>query len=123
MEIILSNASNKPIYEQIELQMRDAILSGELAPGEQLPSIRALAADLRVSVITTKRVYTDLEEQGYVVTVQGKGTFVTGSSQALLREQRLMQVEADLRRALDGAAAAGITLPELHEMLDTMAEL
>lgn len=73
MEIVISNSGSVPIYEQIEAQIKDAILSGELAPGELLPSIRSLANDLRVSVITTKRAYADLEELGFVVTVQGKG--------------------------------------------------
>lgn len=122
MEIILSNGSDKPIYEQIAQQLRDIILSGELAAGTQLPSIRALATDLRVSVITTKRAYQDLEAQGYVETLQGKGTFVSGGSMELLREQRLLSVEADLRKALTGAKAAGIDLPQLHEMLDVLAE-
>lgn len=122
MEIILSNGSDKPIYEQIAQQLRDAVLSGELAAGTQLPSIRALATDLRVSVITTKRAYQDLEAQGYVETLQGKGTFVSGGSMELLREQRLLSVEADLRKALTGAKAAGIDLPQLHEMLDVLAE-
>ncbi len=122
MEIIISNGSDKPIYVQIEEQIRDVILSGELVAGEALPSIRSLANDLRVSVITTKRVYQNLEEQGLVETVQGKGTFVSAKGLELQREQRIMAVEANLRHALSGAQAAGLSLDELHEMLDILAE-
>ena len=82
MEIVISNSGSVPIYEQIEAQIKDAILSGELAPGELLPSIRSLANDLRVSVITTKRAYADLEELGFVVTVQGKGCLLYTSDAA-----------------------------------------
>lgn len=121
VEIIISNASNKPIYEQITSQMKEAILSGELAEGERLPSIRSLANDLKVSVITTKRAYADLEAAGFVETVQGKGSFVSGGNVELLREERLRQMEALLEQALDLARDAGISLPELHEALDTLA--
>ena len=122
MDIIISNSSDKPIYEQIVSQIRDAILTGELAQGEALPSIRSLANDLRISVITTKRAYAELEAQGFVDTVQGKGSFVTGGNVELLREERMRQVEELLGKALDKAKAVGITTAELHEMLDTLAE-
>lgn len=122
MEIILSNGSDKPIYEQIACQLRDSILSGQLKAGEQLPSIRALATDLRVSVITTKRAYQDLEAQGFVETVQGKGTFVSGGNMELLRERQMVLVEQDLKQALARSEAAGLTLSEIHEMLDVLAE-
>lgn len=122
MEIIISNGSDKPIYEQIEQQMKDAILAGELAAGEQLPSIRALATDLRVSVITTKRVYQDLEEAGLVETLQGKGTFVSSQGIEFQREQRLVAIETNLKHAIAGAKAAGMEIEELHEMLDILAE-
>ena len=87
MEIVISNSGSVPIYEQIEAQIKDAILSGELTPGELLPSIRSLANDLRVSVITTKRAYADLEELGFVVTVQGKGTFIAAGKLGLKRRK------------------------------------
>lgn len=122
MDVIISNASDKPIYEQIALQIRDAILTGELTQGEALPSIRSLANDLRISVITTKRAYAELEAQGFIDTVQGKGSFVTGSNVELLREERVRQVEELLGKALDKAKVVGITTAELHEMLDTLAE-
>lgn len=122
MDIIISNASDKPIYEQIALQIRDAILAGELTQGEALPSIRSLANDLRISVITTKRAYAELEAQGFIDTVQGKGSFVTGGNVELLREERVRQVEELLGKALDKAKVVGITTAELHEMLDTLAE-
>ena len=80
MDIIISNSSGKPIYEQVEDQIKAAILSGELSEGEQLPSIRGLANSLRVSAITTKRAYTDLEAAGFIETVQGKGSFVAGGN-------------------------------------------
>ena len=122
MDVIISNASDKPIYEQIALQIRDAILAGELTQGEALPSIRSLANDLRISVITTKRAYAELEVQGFIDTVQGKGSFVTGGNVELLREERVRQVEELLGKALNKAKVVGITTAELHEMLDTLAE-
>lgn len=122
MEIIVSNSSASPIYEQIAQQVKDAILGGELAEGTLLPSIRALANDLRISVITTKRAYAELEEAGFVSTVQGTGTFVSGGNLGLLREERLRQVERLLAQAVADAEAAGVTAQELHEMLDLLIE-
>lgn len=121
VDIVVSNASDKPIYEQIAQQMRDAILSGELAAGEALPSIRSLANDLHVSVITTKRAYTDLEAQGFIDTVQGKGSFVAGGNLELLREDRLRQIEDALVEVMRKARAAGVTVAELHEMIDVLS--
>lgn len=122
MDIIISNASDKPIYEQIVLQMKDLILAGDLQEGQQLPSIRALASDLRISVITTKRAYAELESQGFIETVQGKGSFVAGGNTELLREERLRHIEELLGSAVREARGAGIELQELHDMLDVMAE-
>lgn len=116
MEIIISNASSKPIYEQITDSIKAAILSGELAEGEQLPSIRALANSLRVSAITTKRAYADLEAAGFIETVQGKGSFVAGGNAELIREEQLRQVEAHMARAIDVGRAMGLTDIELTEM-------
>ena len=120
MEIIISNASDKPIYEQIASQIKDAVLTGELAAGDALPSIRALANDLHVSVITTKRAYSDLESLGFIETVQGKGRFVAGGNLELLREERLRHIEDLLGRALDAARSANVTIAELHDMLDVL---
>ena len=122
MEIVLSNSSDKPIYEQIAAQIRDAVAAGELAAGEQLPSIRALAAQLRISAITTKRAYQDLEAQGYVTTIPGKGCFVAEQNLDLLREERLRRVEASLARAVCDAHACGLSDDELREMLDIQLE-
>lgn len=122
LELVITNSSDLPIYEQIASQLRDAILMGELAQGEKLPSIRALANDLRVSVITTKRAYTDLEAQGFIETVTGKGSFVAGGNLELLREQRRRTVEDLLAQALNAASAGGISKDEVREMLDVMID-
>lgn len=122
MEIIISNASNKPIYEQITDQVKAAILAGELAEGEQLPSIRALASSLRVSVITIKRAYTDLEAAGFIETVQGKGSFVAGGNMELIREERMRGVESLLTRAIADGRATGLSDGELKEMFNLLME-
>ena len=123
MEIIISNSSDKPIYEQISTQIKNAILQGELTTGQALPSIRSLASDLHVSVITTKRAYSDLEALGFIETRQGKGSFVAGGNLELLREEQLRHIETLLQEALINAQSAGISLSELHDMLDTLADL
>ena len=122
MEIIISNSSNRPIYEQITSQIKAQILDGTLTEGQQLPSIRALASDLRVSAITTKRAYADLETQGYIETVQGKGSFVAGGNAELLREERLREVEGWLAKAIDAGRAIDLTNADLTEMLSTLME-
>ena len=122
MEIIISNSSSSPIYEQISSQIRDSILTGALMPGDPLPSIRALAASLRISAITTKRAYSDLEAQGYIETVPGTGCFVSAGNLELLREDRLRHVEASLARVIADARIAGLSAAELHEMLDLQLE-
>ena len=122
MEIVISNSSDKPIYEQRASQIREAIMAGELATGEQLPSIRSLATQLRISAITTKRAYQDLETQGFIHTVPGKGCFVAGDNLELLREERLRMVETSLAKAVADARTAGITAQELREMLDLQLE-
>lgn len=122
MEIIISNSSDKPIYEQISTQIKNAILQGELTTGQALPSIRSLASGLRVSVITTKRAYSDLEALGFIETRQGKGSFVAGGNLELLREEQLRHIEALLQEALTNAETAGVSLKELHDILDTLAE-
>lgn len=122
MELIISNASSKPIYEQITGQIKAMILSGELAEGEQLPSIRALANSLRVSAITTKRAYADLEADGFIETVQGKGSFVAGGNAELIREEQLRQVEELMGQAVDAGRAMGLSKAELTEMFTLQLE-
>lgn len=122
MEIVISNASDKPIYEQIASQIRGAIMTGELGQGARLPSIRSLATQLRISAITTKRAYQDLEAQGFIHTVPGKGCFVAANNLELLREERLRMIEASLAKAVSDARSAGISAQELHDMLDLQWE-
>lgn len=122
MDIIISNSSDRPIYEQITTQIKDSIVSGELAVGDQLPSIRALANDLGISAITTKRAYADLEAAGFIETVQGKGCFVAGVNREFLREERLRRVEDLLVQAAREARAAGVSTSELREMFDLVVE-
>lgn len=122
MEIVISNSSDKPLYEQVASQIREQVLVGALVPGDQLPSIRALATQLRISAITTKRAYQDLEAQGFIHTVPGKGCFVAGENLELLREERLRRVEDSLARAVSDARSAGVSADELREMLDLLLE-
>lgn len=122
MEIIISNSSARPIYEQITSQIKSQIMAGELAAGEQLPSIRVLANSLRVSAITTKRAYADLEAQGFIETVQGKGSFIAGGNAELIREEHLRQIEGFLTKAIDAGRLLGITNRELIEMMQTLME-
>ena len=122
LEIIISNSSDKPIYEQIAQQIRNAILSGELQEGEQLPSIRTLANDIRVSVITTKRAYTDLENQGFIESAQGRGSFVSGGNKEYLREQRKRDIENLLSQAIQEARTASIDDEEVIAMLKILME-
>lgn len=116
--IVLSNAAGTPIYEQIKSQLKTAILAGDLGEGEQLPSIRGLAKDLRVSVITTTRAYSDLAAEGFIANVQGKGSFVLPRDSALVREHVLREIEEHLDAAAAASALADIGPPELHAMLD-----
>ena len=120
MKIILSNASPDPIYEQICRQIKSQIISGELAEGEPLPSIRTLARELQISVITSKRAYEELEKEGFIDTVGGKGTFVAVQNKELLREKKMKIVEEKLAEAVNDAQLLGITLQELRQMLDLL---
>ena len=117
MTIIIQNSSPQPIYDQICQQIRQQILSGALKEGEMLPSIRALAKDLRISVITTRRAYDELEREGYIQTVAGKGSFVGHRSAELVREENLRRIEGLLSEALSLAEDAGIGEQELMEMI------
>ena len=122
MELIISNSNPSPIYEQIASQIKAAIMDGSLAPGEQLPSIRGLANSLRVSVITTKRAYEDLEADGFITTMPGRGSFVAPQNPALHREESLKQMEEHLQHAIDAARRGGITKDEVRETLDLLWE-
>ena len=120
MDIILSNSSGKPIYEQITDQVKAQILSGALAAGDALPSMRLLAKELRISVITTKRAYEELEREGFLDNVPGKGCFVAPQNRELLREAQLRRVEDILTQAVDEARKGGIPLEELQELLNLL---
>ena len=122
MNIIISNSSNEPIYEQISKQIKAAILKGELKEGDLLPSIRALAKDLQVSVITTKRAYEELERNGFIETMQGKGSFVAGQNKELMREKKLNIIEEKLSEVVEESKALGITLEEILDMLKILFE-
>lgn len=120
MDIILSNASGKPIYEQITDQVKEQIMSGALGAGDALPSMRLLAKELRISVITTKRAYEELERDGFLENVPGKGCFVAPQNRELLREAQLRKVEEKLSQAVEEARKGAFPLEELHEMLDVL---
>lgn len=117
MDIVLRNTSGAPIYEQIAAQIKDQIVDGTLEPGQPLPSIRALAKDLRISVITTKRAYDELEAQGFLTTVAGKGCFVAEQNTQLIRESRLREIEEHLQSAAELARSCRVADSELLEML------
>ncbi len=116
MDIIIKNSSSQPIYEQIYSQIKDMILNGSLTEGEMLPSIRGLAKDLRISVITTKRAYDELEREGFVHTVGGKGCFVAGTNRELIREENLKKIEAHIREIRRLARRCGLSEDELLEI-------
>ena len=120
MDIIISNSAGTPIYEQITQQVKGLILRGELREGEALPSMRLLAKELRISVITTKRAYEELEREGFITTVPGKGCFVAPQDPALAREDALRRAEEHLAQAADIAKTAGLTLSELTESLNLL---
>ena len=119
MTIWIDNRGDSPIYEQIVLQLREQILSGSLPPGTALPSIRALAKDLRISVITTKRAYEELEAAGYIYTLPGKGSFVAARNEALLREEHLRQLEEHIGEVRRLAKLCGLSREEVLELYDT----
>ena len=118
MDIIISNSSGEAIYEQIVSQIKAQIMSGQLAQGDALPSMRALAQALRISVITTKRAYEELERDGFIVSQTGKGSFVKGQNKELVREEYLRQTEQLITQACEKARVGGITAGELHELID-----
>ncbi|MBD9219260.1 MAG: GntR family transcriptional regulator [Clostridiales bacterium] len=122
MNIVISNKDDRPIYEQITSQMKNMILSGKLEEGSQLPSIRALAKDLRISVITTKRAYEELERDGFIITVAGKGSYVAENNSAVLKEEKMKQLEENVRRLIEEAYNSGISKEEVKEIFDICLE-
>ena len=123
MDLIISNASGKPIYEQIYTQIKNSILSGELSPGDALPSIRALAKDLRISVITTTRAYDELERDGFIDRVPGKGCYVAEKNLEQVREAHLKQIEDHMSEIVELAAGCSLTEEEAVGMLRLMWEM
>ena len=122
MKIIISNNADRPLYQQIEDQIKDAILKEELVEGDTLPSIRAFANDLKVSVLTIRRVYEELEREGFITTVVGKGSFVREADQEFVREERLRAVEGHLQAAVDAARQCGMDETELVDILKLLFE-
>ena len=118
MVIILSNSSDEPIYQQIVTQIKAQIMSGELTAGEALPSMRRLAQQLRISVITTKRAYEELEKDGFIETIAGKGCYVKSQNTEFLREESVRQTEEMLAKACEKARMCGLTLEEMKEILE-----
>lgn len=116
MDIIINNSSMQPIYEQIVWQIKESILKGNLGQGEALPSVRSLSKDLRISALTVKKAYDALEQEGFVVTVHGKGSFVSGINQNLLLEEQRKEVERDLEEVIRKAKRCGMNLEELLQL-------
>lgn len=120
MDIIISNSSGKPIYEQITSQIKNMVLTGVLKEGDALPSMRLLAKELRISVITTKRAYDDLERDGFIESFTGKGSFVAKKNVEFVREEQLKIAEEHLKNAVSTAKSSGISLEELQEILSLL---
>ncbi len=118
MNIIISNSSGQPIYDQISSQVKSKIISGELKPGDALPSIRYLAKELRISVITTKRAYEELERDGFIVSVPGKGSYVAEKNLEFVREEHLRRIEERMQEIVTLSGGCGLSLQELKEMLE-----
>lgn len=122
MNIVISNSGETPIYEQIVSQIKSAVIAGEVKPGDPLPSLRFLAKELRVSVISTKRAYEELEREGYITSVPGKGSFAAEINRELLQEEQYKRLEEHLNEAVDAARTAGISLEEMKGLLETLYE-
>lgn len=120
MNIIISNSDKTPIYEQITRQIKDMIMSGRLKEGDALPSMRYLAKELRISMITTKRAYEELERDGYIASYVGKGSFVKAANQEFIKEQNRLEMEQALAVAVDKAKLSDISLTELTELITLM---
>lgn len=117
MNIIISNSDGRPIYEQIVFQIKNMIMSGKLKEGDSLPSMRFLAKELRISVITTKRAYEELEREGFIYTQTGRGSFVAGQNLEFVKEQKLKEVELHLQEAVKAAKLGALTKDEVMELL------
>ena len=122
MNIIISNANNQPIYEQIYTQIKSAIISADLKEGDLLPSIRNLAKDLRISVITTKRAYDELEKDGYIYSTPGKGSYVAEKNTEILREAHLKEIEEHMRKILQIAPSCKLEIKDVIEMFKLISE-
>ena len=122
MRVLISNASNEPIYNQISNQIKGSIIKGDLEEGELLPSIRGLARDLQISVITTKRAYEELEKEGFIETVPGKGSYVAIHNRELMKEKKLKIIEDKLAQIVDDSKLMGFTFEEINEMLKILFE-
>ncbi|ABX44250.1 GntR family transcriptional regulator [Lachnoclostridium phytofermentans] len=117
MNINISNSSGQPIYDQITSQIKNLIITGELKEGDALPSMRLLAKELRISVITTKRAYEELEREGFIVSMTGKGSFVAGKNIEFIKEEHLRSMEEHLQQAVESATLAGVSLPEIIDLI------
>ncbi len=122
MDILISNSSPVALYEQIETQIKNQILSGNIKSGDPLPSIRSLAKELKVSIITTKRAYEELEKEGFIETVVGKGTFVSGANSERLKEAAMAEMESRLEEVIISAKSLGLTLDECIEIFKSLYE-
>ena len=122
MKLIINNSSMQPIYEQIVAQVRNKIMQGELEEDTALPSVRTLAKDLRVSALTVKKAYDTLEQEGFVVTVHGKGSFIAAANQELLMEERRKELEKELEAAVQKARTGGLTAKEIRESFEIIME-
>ena len=122
MDILISNSSSVPLYEQIEEQIKSQIITGELLEGDALPSMRILAKELKISIITTKRAYEDLERDGFIESVTGKGSFVKGINSDIVKENMMFAIQEMLETAVDKAVMGKVTLDELQEMLRLLYE-
>ena len=122
MKLIISNISGIPIYEQIKQQVKSAIMSGDLQAGETLPSLRTLAKELKISVLTVTRAYTELEQEGFVKNIQGRGCFILGQGSEIFQEQLICKIENNLLEAIRAARVANLSEEELHRLLNILME-
>ncbi len=122
MDIIISNSSGVPIYEQIEEQIKSQIITGDLREGDALPSMRVLAKELKISIITTKRAYEDLEKDGFIYSIAGKGCFVKGINSEIIKENLMFAIQEILETAVDKAILGKVSYQELEEMLRLLYE-
>lgn len=122
MKIIINNSSMIPIYTQIIQQVKAQIASGTLKENDALPSVRTMSSDLKISALTVKKAYDELENEGFVVTVHGKGTYVSGSNSEYIRENQVREVEEDIRKIFEKAAQYDISVEDLKEMFEMMAD-